>query len=372
MRVRMLVAAATMAVSVSVFGSAPRAWSASARGVFALANPGKPVPSAVLSNPNVDGIALLFLWQAIEPNEGEFHWQAVDEQVERIHRAGKIYSLGVIPGINAPAWVYRDGAVAFEFRWDKPWGPPPCSEARFPIPWDPAYIRTWKAFVHALGERYSGDPRLVLAKIQGVNAQTPEFLLPHDRPGEAAAGRLVQCEPTDEVAEWQRFGYRPARVREAWRDFAETYRAAFPQQELAIESGPWGMPPIEASGNLTVGRATDRELPVAIIRVGKEILDGRLVAQNDGLEATWSWNALPELARPGPIAFQMAWKVTDDPSCRMNHFIRPCDPVQTLEEAIRRGIDAGASYLEIYQADLLNPSLKEVIARAHRRLDERY
>ncbi|HVN27241.1 MAG TPA: beta-galactosidase [Candidatus Binataceae bacterium] len=335
-----------------------------------MANPGKPVPSSILMNPSVDGVALLFLWQNIEPGEGDFQWRAIDEQVERIHQSGKVYSLGVIPGINTPAWVYRAGAAPFQFRWDKPWGPPPCSEARFPIPWDPVYLSRWKAFVRALGERYARDPRLVLVKIQGVNAQTPEFLLPHDRPGEAGAGRLVQCEPTDEVAEWQRVGYRPAKVREAWKESAEAYRIAFPRQQLAIESGPWGMPPIDASGTVRIGHAADRELPSSIIRVGKELLDGQFVAQNDGLEATWSWQALPELAHPGPIAFQMAWKVTDDPACRMNHFTRPCDPGLMLEAAIDRGIEAGASYLEIYQADLLNRSLNQIIAKAHRRLHE--
>jgi hypothetical protein len=330
--------------------------------------PGSPVPEAILRDPNVDGIALCFLWSRIEPREGEFNWAIIDREVEKIRASGKYYSMVVTPGISTPPWVYAAGSRAFEFRWDKPWGPPPCTLVRFPIPWDQAYLKKWHAFVRALGARYSADPHLVLAKIQGVNAQTPEFLLPHDRPGAHSGERLVGCEPSDEIAEWQRMDYRPSKVRHAWEASAEAYRSAFPNQELALETGPWGMPPIDNSGNLIRGQATDLKLPDSIISTGKELLPHRFVAQNDGLQATWAWPALRELARPEPFAFQMAWKVTDDPSCRMNRFIRPCDPREMLQKSTDRGINAGAAYLEIYQADLVNPSLNDIVAQTHRRL----
>jgi Beta-galactosidase len=339
-----------------------------ARGVFALQRPGRAVAEQILKNRSVDGIALIFLWNQVEPLEGQFRWELIDRQVARVRESGKKYSLGVIPGINTPRWVYDEEAAFFEFRWDKPWGPRPCSLVRFPIPWDPVYLMKWCTFIRELGNRYARDPNFVLVKIQGVNAQTPEFLLPHDRPGATDQSRLVNCQPTDEVAEWQRLGYRPSKVKQAWKIFAETYLHSFPNQGLVVETGPWGMPPIDDSGGLILGRAADLVVPVSIISTGKDILGGRLVAQNDGLQATWHWSRLREMASPESIAFQMAWKVTDDPACRMNHFIRPCDPRQLLRASVDRGIGAGANYLEIYEADLLNPALNDVVAEAHHRL----
>jgi hypothetical protein len=326
------------------------------------------VAEEILMNRSVDGVALLFLWSQVEPREGQFRWEIIDRQIARIHESRKKYSLGVVPGINTPGWVYDAGAVPFEFRWDKPWGPRPCSVVRFPVPWDPVYSKKWCTFIRELGNRYARDPNLVLVKLQGVNAQTPEFLLPHDRPGTANRMRLVNCEPTDEVAEWQRLGYRPSKVRQAWNIFAQTYVHSFPSQELAIEVGPWGMPPIDDSGNLIFGQAADLDAPVSIISTGKQTLGSRMVAQNDGLQATWHWSQLREMASPSFIAFQMAWKVTDDPTCRMNHFIRPCDPRQMLRASVDRGIDAGANYIEIYEADLINPALQDVVADAHQQL----
>ncbi len=364
-------------VQVSIFfgstliiflSAAPNGWCERARGVFALDTPGGAISDQVLSNPNVDGIALLFLWNRIEPEEGRFKWESIDAQIKRVRESGKLYSLGVTPGINTPDWVYQTGARSFNFRWDKPWGQAPCSLARFPVPWDAVYLSKWRAFIRALGTRYAHDPRLVLLKIQGVNAQTPEFLLPHDRPGNGNASRLVNCTPSDEVAEWLQVGYRPAKITQAWEISAMAFGNSFPEQELAIETGPWGMPPINDSGHLIPNRATDVELPIAIISTGKRALDGRFVVQNDGLKATWGWPQLQQLASPEPVAFQMAWKVTDDPACRMNNFVRPCDPREMLKDSINRGIAAGAAYLEIYQADLLNPALNQTIAEAHQRL----
>jgi Beta-galactosidase len=358
-------------VMVVLLGSAQIGLCALARGIFALGQPGGSIPQGILENQNVDGVALLFLWNHIEPNEGRFRWNDIDREVARIRASGKVYSLGVTPGFNTPAWVYKDGAAAFEFRWDKPWGPAPCSLVRFPIPWDTIYLEKWRTFVRALGTRYAHDPHLVLLKIQGVNAQTPEFLLPHDRPGDSNGSRLVNCSPSDEVAEWQTVGYRPSKIRQAWAMSAKAYAEAFPKQQLAIETGPWGMPPIDNSGNPIANRASDVDLPISIVTTGKQVLDGRFVVQNDGLKATWGWPQLQEIASPEMIAFQMVWKVTDDPTCRMNNFEHPCDPARMLQAAIDRGIAAGAVYMEIYQADLVNPGLTKIVADAQRRLRSR-
>src|SRR5271170_6093904 len=178
------------AIAIGVCGNAGNAWCARARGVFALMTPGATVPRPILTNPDVDGVALLFLWDRIEPHDGEFDWTRIDQEVARVRASGKHYSLGVTPGINTPAWVFADGAASFEFRWDKPLGPPPCTLVRFPIPWDPVYLKKWLIFVRAFGARYGDDPLLVLVKLQGVNAQTPEFLLPHDSPSHSSGERL--------------------------------------------------------------------------------------------------------------------------------------------------------------------------------------
>jgi hypothetical protein len=343
------------------------AWGGTIRGVFALGNPNRPTPSAIFNNPNVDGIALRYFWNAIEPSEHQFNWAPIDAELAQAAAHHKLVSLGVTTGIFTPDWVYGAGAAQFSFRWDKPWGPPPCSTVRMPLPWDPIYLSKWLNFVREMGQRYGKNSALVSVKIEGINAQTEELLLPHSHPGQKNASKLVNCQPGDDVSEWQSVGYTATKIKETWRAIARTYLEAFPTQALVLQAGPWGMPPIDDTGSLIPKRDSNTQLAPEVIAIGNELIGGRFVVQNNGLQANWDWPQLREVAGSANVAFQTAWRVTNDSSCRMNHFERPCDPHTMLELAVNRGIDDGAIYLELYTDDLLNPRLDGVIANGHAR-----
>ena len=361
-----------MAVSFAALAliaiTAPPAWCGTLHGVFALGDPNRPIPAPIFENPQVDGIALRYFWNALEPAEGEFNWAPIDAEIAQAVEHRKLVSLGVTPGVFTPDWVYRDGAAQFSFVWDKPWGPPPCSKVRIPVPWDPVYLSKWLAFVRAMGQRYQGNPALVSIKIEGINAQTEELLLPHSRPGRPNAGKLVDCAPNDDIGEWLKIGYTAAKIKETWRAIARACLLAFPTQALVLQAGPWGTPPIDDAGGLIPNRDSNTQLAPSIISIGNEEIRSRFVVQNNGLQANWDWPQLKHIAGEANIGFQMAWRVTNDPTCRMNNFERPCDPHAMLQLAVNRGIDAGAIYLEIYIIDLLNPQLDDVVADAHARV----
>jgi len=59
------------------------------QGVYALADQDIPIPQNVLSNSQIDGIALRYSWKALEPREGQFDWTLVDSEVAaaRAHKA---------------------------------------------------------------------------------------------------------------------------------------------------------------------------------------------------------------------------------------------------------------------------------------------
>ncbi|HZP44631.1 MAG TPA: beta-galactosidase [Candidatus Binataceae bacterium] len=343
----------------------------SINGIFALAPPNRPIPEQIYANPNVDGVSIQYIWMAIEPSDGFYNWGPIDDAIRQAQAHNKKVSLNITPAIFTPQWVYGAGARRFTFLWDKPWGFPPCSTQGFPIPWDETYQAKWTAFVRAVGARYSGNPALVLVKIQGINGQTSELLLPHTMPGGNQYGRLVQECPqqNDDNQTWVSAGYRPSKILSAWKNDAATYGQVFPNQHLVIEIGPWGFPPIDENGNLLQGRMADTHLPMEIVNTGREMFDGRFVVQNDGLNAVWAPPMLTQLATVVPIAFQTAWFVTNDPKCRMNHFQQPCDAQQMMQSTVNRGIESGAKYIEIYGNDVMNPQLQGILAEAHRRLD---
>lgn len=57
----------------------------------------------------------------------------------------------------------------------------------------------------------------------------------------------------------------------------------------------------------------------------------------------------------------MLWSYTQDDGKRLGG---------SLRDSIQRGLDAGAKYLEIYLADILNSALQEDIKYAHEELNK--
>ena len=97
-------------------------------------------------------------------------------------------------------------------------------------------------------------------------------------------------------------------------------------------------------------------------------VDEKILAIRYALSGFFIW---PEVARLAPrvsTGYRMLWAATGDRSCRMTHKVKPCDPSTTLKAAIDRGIEAGAQFLEIYNADILNPELQGLLAQTHERL----
>lgn len=334
-------------------------------GLYALCEAGKRVPQAVLENTNVDGLALRYFWDSLEPEEGVFDWSSLDREVAAAQSYGKKVSLSVAAGAHTPSWVYAAGAAEFFFTWSEPWGRPICSKQRLPVPWHPVYLTKWKEFVRALGTRYDSNPTLVYVKITGINSTTHETLLPHSR-SRRIAHDSVSCSSEDDVLNWQRLGYTRAKVESAWRTIAENFAQSFPHKKLGVMIVPKGFPPINDSGELIGEKRADHRVAEDLIKEGVAAYDGRFVLQNNGLSAFWNWEPPLGSGSKLTIGYQMLWSATGDPQCRMNHRERPCDPHAVLKAAVDRGLDSGARFLEIYIPDVLNPQLQDVLAKAHR------
>ncbi len=144
--------------------------------------------------------------------------------------------------------------------------------------------------------------------------------------------------------------------------------AAFPYQctLMAINRGPKGLDPtVDSVASTVVDDATTR-------------YTGRFITQKNSLSARtkdlWTASHLPgwhvfDDARP-LVAAQMVWRVTHDPTCRMNGKITPCDPGQVLRQAVIIGAHDDMRYQKIYRQDILHPDLAGVISEAASLLEE--
>ena len=109
-------------------------------------------------NPYISGTQLNFLWGEIEPEEGRFRWDMIEEGLEVWARHGKKCWLEIPtagrwarPGQHpTPPWAYEKGVPKIEAA----------GTGAYPVFWNELYLELWHNFVRKLAKRYDGDPRL--------------------------------------------------------------------------------------------------------------------------------------------------------------------------------------------------------------------
>ena len=108
-------------------------------------------------------------WSALEPREGEYRWQMVDDFMAQAGRFGKKAAIGVMSvstGLGqyvTPKWVFDAGAKPLEV----PDSTSPTGQQHIPESWeDPVFLAKMHAFIAAFGKRYDGNPNLAFVDIR--------------------------------------------------------------------------------------------------------------------------------------------------------------------------------------------------------------
>ncbi len=319
-------------------------------GVYALTPPNPSVsqiPTAVLNNAFVDGIALRVGWNVLEPAPHSFQWGAIDTILALAASHKKLVSISVQGGIESPSWLYSQGARSFKFMWDLSWGPAPCTVVSIPVPWDAVFQARWGEFVAAFGARYGSNPQITFVKMTGLNSKTEETFLPNAPSGQRINGG--QCRAMNDVQNWLNAGYTRVKVENAWLSIASDFDHAFPNRSFAAMMVPGGFPPIDDGGNLIPGAACDYLATDYMLNNGLTgYAPGVFIGQNNGLSNTWIWLVLVNDAPRVKTGFQMTGLLGSK-----------------LVQAINLALQGSADYLEIYLGDLSDPSLQSAIKRAH-------
>jgi hypothetical protein len=321
-------------------------------GVFALVGDSASVLSTSLQNSSVDGISLRQSWSEVEPTDGVYDFTYLDSQVKAARSAGKLVAIAIKAGVGTPAWLFNEGARGFNTV-----DPSGCQNVVVPVPWDPVFLSKWTTFIQKVGAHYAGTP---IGRIQltGFNLGTEETLLP------ANTGQVVQgCTTNNDVQEWQDLGYTGALVKSAWTRITATFAGAFPGSRVVPSLVPGGFPPID-----DVGRPNP-----AWVNLENQLIEltsgqPQLGLQNNALSDYFIDPLVISYATSKNTGHQMLWFVTSDSTCRMNHRNTPCDPHTELLQAVSVGLEAEADYLEIYQTDIANPALADIVSLAHQRL----
>ena len=112
-----------------------------------------------------------YMWKQLEPEEGKYNWQPIDDAIESFAKDGLpfyfrimcVSSSGYPEKLQWPKWVMDKGAKYHEVLLKKP------ANAKYPdgkVPYivpefaDPIFIAAHENFIKALAARYDGDPRI--------------------------------------------------------------------------------------------------------------------------------------------------------------------------------------------------------------------
>lgn len=312
-------------------------------GLYALIRGNQPPDVRSLESPYVEGIVVRSNWKSLEPSEGRFRWDYFDSAAADASRHGRRVMMGVLPGVMTPEWVYREGARRFDFI-------SPNSRAggkteSIPLPWDEIFLSKWIAFVRGMGKRYNDDPSVTLVTMAGGAVHSVEMHLPKG-PG---VGR-----------EFRDAGYSAGRLVGSWKRIIDAYAEAFPDKSLAL---PIAVPVFRdgaleeiveyAAGKLgerlylATGALSERTKPDSYLMT---------LAGKFGGRAGVGFQLL------SPVSFSMARDGRppgrggkERPVRRPRRY--SSGPVKDLRRAFEIGLDAGASYFQVYEADIMNPDL---------------
>lgn len=174
---------------------------------------------------------------------------------------------------------------------------------------------------------------------------------------------ITQCGGLEDPnVQWQRLGYRPAKIVAAWASIISLFRRAFPGKALVLMTGEWGMPGVDAEGRLTGQRDVALQDNLTRQFVGA-LGASQAVLQNNGLNVGRAWT--PPAGLPaGPVAVgaQALWSVHSDPTCRMAWSHPPCNETRVMQRTLGVALAANVSFFEVYMVDIVNPPFAPMLA----------
>jgi uncharacterized repeat protein (TIGR01451 family) len=272
------------------------------------------------TNPNLDGMRVRADWNAVQPTSATYDWSHIDELLSLGAQHGKLIGLSVAAGIYTPQWVYDSGAVEYAIQDG--------TGNSMPIPWDDAFLTKWLAFVNALGARYDGNPALGYVVMSGMGQIVETYI----------------AQTTQDTINLTNLG-GPSAWKDAAKQISTAYANAFPTTPFFITAAK---PFPNAHGLSALQNVVDW---------GVATYPGRFGIMNAGLNAQSDTLYYPNLAVytyriTQPVGLQMLCSAARDP-VRLRG---------TLDQALMRGVQLGAKFVEVYPVDADDPAQQTVLA----------
>ncbi|MGH7599676.1 MAG: FlgD immunoglobulin-like domain containing protein [bacterium] len=244
-------------------------------------------------NPNLTGVFIRLRWDETNPAPGVYDWTAMDREIEKAVRSGKMYSLSFKAGSRGtPRWIF-DPAIAganvverltFQDGDEDNLQPGDCGAvADLGSPADPNYRKLyfdlWKAAAQRIRERNAWYRALAYVKPSGANWNTHENKLPrHCEQGCPICNPQVWAE---------RGGYTPAALYSFYSEQTALLASEFPDKSMSYMLIQAGFPRVNNNGEykepLTMPLPAPTEQTEKILDGGRRQYGLRFVVQHNGL-----------------------------------------------------------------------------------------
>jgi len=187
------------------------------------------------NNQYLSGVYIIHHWNLIEPEDGVYQFDRLDQVIEIIRKHDRHYKLAITPGIYCPEWLYDAGCEAFHTTGSNPDREDIYKQpVKIPLPWDSVFQEYYFSVLDEVSLRYASDDNLYALTLTLANFMSPEWHLPHQK---ADRGQWAEHERYTE------------KIGTAWEAGIDHFATIFPGKQLVLEASSW---PI---GDSTLGSA---------------------------------------------------------------------------------------------------------------------
>ena len=286
--------------------------------------------AAVAAKPWVDGFLVRVGWDALEPTPGTYDWTLLDQQIALASAAGKKIALAVVQGTHTPAWLSSANAETYTFDFRG-------SVRTIALPWDPVYLQRWSSFVADLGARYATNRTIALVHATHASQNGFEMQLPFLE----EAGYLAR-------------GYTDARYAQSWIQVLDAFFQSFPSHPIDMDLHPiWNSDAVAQE----------------VLAYGLDNAPGRFGAFGGWWSLHNALNSYPGIQ----LLFEESAERSFTNVQNVGAFVRTPERygsnIDEYEGAYDGALATGIRYIEVWNGDILEPSLEPILTRVAQAID---
>ncbi len=310
--------------------------------IYAVGDVDEAQTESVLSNPNVTGFFIRVSWQSVEPEENQFDWTFIDNEMSKAVAYGKKVSIGIIAGDLTPHWQ-NNPFTFLDFKIIPHDGDGHARWTSIPIPWETPFLNAYTNLIKALKEHLSQKASFYnvvsIIKICGINQETAETRLPYEDSTYVEGIDTASNAP----AIWIANGYTQNKVYNAWKYIAEACQENFPDKDLdmAIIPDPNGFPAIDNMGKLILENlnTTTNDL----VKIAANQYGNKIIVQYNSFHGYSS--KMEDLIDAQNLGAKIAYQENKAQSDKTFH---------SVEETIMNAKNQGAQFIELFNATIEN------------------